>query len=158
MIKYAIVMGVDIMIIMNDLEIRKITENDYSYVCSLYNNELNIKISQSKFNERVNRIWENMNHDIFVALCSGNVVGFIAVEKAMAIECDYIKINGIAVKENYQGQGIGSHLIAYVEHYAKEQNIDLIILNSSIHREKAHMFYEKLGFSKSSYSFRKRID
>ena len=143
---------------MNELEIRKITKNDYSDICSLYNNELNIKISQSKFNERAKHILEKNNHDIFVALCSENVVGFIAVEKAMAIECDYIKINGIAVKENYQGQGIGSHLIAYAEHYAKEQNIDLIILNSSIHREKAHMFYEKLGFSKSSYSFRKRID
>ena len=142
---------------MNDLEIRKITENDYSYVCSLYNNELNIKISQSKFNERVNRILENINHDIFVAVYSENVIGFVAVEKAMAIECDYIKINGIAVKENYQGHGIGSQLISYAEHYAKEHNIDLIILNSSIQRKKAHMFYEKLGFIKSSYSFRKKI-
>ena len=143
---------------MNDLEIRKIMENDYSDICSLYNNELNIKISQSKFNERVNCILENINHDIFVAVYSENVIGFVAVEKAMAIECDYIKINGIAVKENYQGHGIGSQLISYAEHYAKEHNIDLIILNSSIQREKAHMFYEKLGFVKSSYSFRKRID
>lgn len=142
---------------MNDLEICKITENDYSDVCSLYNNELNIKISQSQFNERAKHILEGNNHDIFAALCSGKVVGFIAVEKAMAIECDYIKINGIAVKENYQGQGIGSQLIAYAEHYAKEHNIDLIILNSSVRREQAHMFYEKLGFSKSSYSFRKKI-
>lgn len=142
---------------MNNLEIRKIAENDYSDICSLYNNELNIKISQSKFNERAKHILENINHDIFVALCSESVVGFIVVEKAIAIECDYIKINGIAVNKNYQGQGIGSQLIAYAEHYAKEHNIDLIILNSSIRREKAHMFYEKLGFSKSSYSFRKKI-
>ena len=142
---------------MNNLEIRKITENDYTAVCSLYNNELNIKISQSKFNERMKYILKNNDHDIFIAVCNENVVGFITVARAMTIECDYIKINGIAVKENYQGQGIGSQLIHYVENYAKEHNIDLIVLNSSFSRDKAHMFYENLGFSRSSYSFRKNI-
>ncbi len=140
-----------------NLEIRKITENDYTTVCSLYNNELGIKISQSKFNERVNHILENSKHDIFVAICEESVIAFITVAKSMAIEQDYIKINGIAVKENYQGHGIGSQLISYVENYAKKQSVDLIILNSGCQREKAHIFYENLGFSKSSYCFRKKI-
>lgn len=142
---------------MINLEIRKIDENDYTSICSLYNNELGIKISQSEFNERVNRILENVEHDIFVAVCKENIVDFITVAKSMAIEQDYIKINGIAIKENYQGQGIVSQLISYVENYAKNQNVDLIILNSGYQREKAHIFYENLGFSKSSYCFRKKI-
>ncbi len=142
---------------MINLDIRRIDENDYTAICSLYNNELGIKISQSEFNERVNRILENVEHDIFVAVCKENIVGFITVAKSMAIEQDYIKINGIAVKEKYQGQRIGSQLISYVENYAKKQNVDLIILNSGCQREKAHIFYKNLGFSKSSYCFRKKI-
>lgn len=142
---------------MNNLKILPITENNYADVCFLYNNELNIKISQSRFEERVRCILKSKEHDIFVAVCDGNVIAFIAVEKARAIECDYLKINGIAVKESYQGRGIGSQLIDFAEHYAKEHNIDLIILNSAIQRTKAHIFYEKLGFEKKSYSFRKKI-
>lgn len=141
-----------------NLEIRKITENDYTNVCALYNNELNIKITQPKFNARVKYILENNNHNIFVAAYSGKVVGFITFEKAMAIECDYVKINGIAVNENYQGQGIGSQLISRAETYAKEHNIDLIILNSSIQKEQTHRFYEKLGYVKSSYCFRRNLE
>ena len=45
---------------------------------------------------------------------------------------------------------------AFLE-FAKENNIEVILLNSGLQREDAHSFYESQEYFKKSYGFIKRI-
>lgn len=55
-------------------------------------------------------------------------------------------IIALAVDEKFRLQGIGKALLRSLEEYASEENCDFIRLNSRIEREKAHGFYEHLGY------------
>lgn len=68
-----------------------------------------------------------------------------------------MRIIALAVKENSQGQGIGTKLVEQAELFAKENGVTVIGVNSGLKREQAHNFYEKQGFSKKGYSFAKTI-
>ena len=56
----------------------------------------------------------------------------------------------------FQHCGIGKMLMERVERLADERNISLIGLASGFQRIGAHEFYERLGYQKLSFYFRKR--
>ncbi len=66
-------------------------------------------------------------------------------------------ILALCVAPDHRGKGVGSALIAAAEsHYVNAGVID-IRLHSGLQREGAHEFYEKMGFDKSGYRFKKRL-
>jgi GNAT superfamily N-acetyltransferase len=67
-------------------------------------------------------------------------------------------MNGLGVLPEFQRHGIGRMLMERVEKLAKERGADAIGLASGIRRTGAHEFYERIGYNKTSYWFRKRID
>jgi GNAT superfamily N-acetyltransferase len=143
-----------------DIEIREIRTNDYPKVLSLWNNELgNCNITVENISARFERMNKDDNYKTFVALLENNVVGVITVVQTMALdyETGYLKINGLAVQENFQGKGIGTKLLKHAENYALEKGLSRLILNSGFQRTKAHDFYESKGFDKFSYCFTKKV-
>ncbi|MDF2542442.1 MAG: family acetyltransferase [Herbinix sp.] len=143
-----------------DIEIRDMKADDYSEILLLWNNELgNRNITADNISSRLERMNKDKNYRTFVAVFENKVVGFITMVQTMAIEYEigYLKINGIAVKENFQGQGIGTKLLKYAEDYAIENGISRLLLNSGFQRTKAHAFYDSKGFDKLSYCFSKNI-
>lgn len=87
------------------------------------------------------------------------IVGFVTVVETLAIDQPngYIKINGLAVLPEFQHCGVGKMLMECVEKLASERNISLIGLASGFQRTGAPEFYERLGYQKLSFYFRKRI-
>jgi len=55
-------------------------------------------------------------------------------------------ITMIAVKEDFQGRGIGSQVLSWFKNYAKEKGAENIWLEVSVNNKKAVRFYEKHGF------------
>lgn len=128
--------------------IRDIIENDLGYNCEL-----------DKLNTRINEMLKRGNYQIFVA-CDGNkVVGYIGCVCYLAFELENegMKIIALAVSKEYRRKGIGTQLLKTAEQWAKENNIEVILLNSGLPREDAHAFYESQGYFKKSYGFIKRI-
>lgn len=143
-----------------DIEIREIRANDYSEVLLLWNNELgNHNVNAENISVRFERMNKNENYKTFVALYENKVVGVITVVQVMALEYEigYLKINGLAVQENFQNRGIGTKLLKYAENYASDKGLSRLILNSGFQRKKAHDFYESKGFDKLSYCFTKKV-
>ena len=128
--------------------IRDILENDLGYNCEL-----------DKLNNRINEMLKRGNYQIFVACDGDKVVGYIGCVSYLAFELDNegIKIIALAVSKEYRRKGIGAELLKTAEQWAKENNIEVILLNSGLRREDAHAFYESQGYFKKSYGFIKRI-
>ena len=94
---------------------------------------------------------ENMG-DIYVATINEKVVAMVnilytistALGTKVAIFEDFI------VDKNYRNQGIGENLIDFVFEDLKAKNFSRITLLTDNDNLKAHKFYEKKGFVKSS--------
>lgn len=143
-----------------EIEIRVINADDYPELLLLWNNELgNCNVNAENISARFGRMNKDENYKTFVALFENKVVGFITVVQAMALEYEigYLKINGLAVQENFQKKGIGTKLLKHAENYAFEKKLSRLILNSGFQRTKAHDFYETEGFDKLSYCFTKKV-
>ena len=128
--------------------IRDILENDLGYNCEL-----------DKLNDRIDEMLKRGNYQIFVACDGDKVVGYIGCVSYLAFELDNegMKIIALAVSKEYRRKGIGTKLLKTAEQWAKENNIEVILLNSGLPREDAHIFYELQGYFKKSYGFIKRI-
>lgn len=102
----------------------------------------------------------NIDDKIFVACDGDDVVGFIGCVTYLAFELDNegMKIIALAVSKEYRGKGIGSKLIKTAEDRAKINDIGVILVNSGLQREKAHIFYENKGYRKKSYGFIKNCN
>lgn len=62
-------------------------------------------------------------------------------------------IEDVVVAELHQGKGIGKAMMVYAVNVCKEQGCYKVALSSNLKRERAHQFYESLGFKKHGYSF-----
>lgn len=128
--------------------IRDILENDLGYSCEL-----------DKLNSRIEEMMKRGNYQIFVACDGGKVVGYIGCVNYLAFELENegMKIIALAVSKDYRRKGIGTALLKTAEQWAKENNIEVILLNSGLPRGDAHAFYESQGYFKKSYGFIKKI-
>ena len=128
--------------------IRDILENDLGYNCEL-----------NSLKNRVDEMMTRGNYQIFVACVGDKVVGYIGCVNYLAFELENegMKIIALAVSKEYRRKGIGAQLLKTAEQWAKENNIEVVLLNSGLPREEAHTFYESQGYFKKSYGFIKRI-
>lgn len=142
------------------IQIRTCEKNDYEAICDLIRDELGYaELNVANTYKRFNIMQDNPSYQIFVAVYNNTVVGFIGLFRGIAFNVDgeYLQVIALAVKKEYQNKGIGTQLLVMAEQYAQDENIITIGLNSGLHREKAHEFYEGRGYIKKSYSFIKSL-
>ena len=128
--------------------LRDIIEKDLGYNCKL-----------PKLKSRVEEMMKRGNYQIIVADDNGKVVGFIGCVNYLAFELENegMKIIALAVSKEYRRKGIGASLIKAAEKQAKENGVEVVLLNSGLPRNDAHSFYESQGYSKKSYGFIKKL-
>lgn len=144
-----------------NIVIREIESKDYVSVAAIWRDVLGFS---SATIENVTRTYEKMKDDnryrTFVADADGEVVGFVTAVETLAVDHPngYIKMNGLAVLPQFQRRGIGRMLMERVEKLAAERGASFIGLASGFQRIGAHAFYERLGYQKTSFWFRKAIE
>jgi GNAT superfamily N-acetyltransferase len=62
-------------------------------------------------------------------------------------------VESVVVHEEFRSVGIGKLMMEFAMQKCRESNCYKMALSSNLKREKAHSFYEKLGFKKHGYSF-----
>jgi hypothetical protein len=75
-----------------------------------------------------------------IAVADAKVVGVLLLKR---ISDKKLKMRQFAVDDAFQGQGIGSALVAFAEDFAIENGFSIITLNA---RMTAVPFYERLGY------------
>ena len=139
--------------------IREITKADYNAVHGFIVNSLGYNNDKAALFERLDGMNSGVYHTM-VAENDGKVVGFIGfyVLEAYEFSGGYIRVLALASDINYHGMGICSALLSAVEKYAADNSIPVISLNSGEQRTDAHQFYEKRGYKKYCYGFKKVFD
>lgn len=75
------------------------------------------------------------------------VVGWVHVAGRISLETGpFAQISGIVVDERLRGRGIGRALMAAAEGWALDRGYDVMRLWSNVVRERAHRFYDGLGY------------
>lgn len=94
-----------------------------------------------------------MNHE-------GNVLGWIQAMETRSLESEpRAEITGLVVDSRHRGAGAGRLLVQRVEAWARARGFAVIGVRSNVIRERAHTFYERLGYAvvKSQKVFRKPL-
>ena len=140
--------------------IRKIEERDYPSVLDIWNKEIgNSYFTVENFSSHHDRFKQSENHNAFVAELGDRIVGIVYIMRCSpwSVDGDYFWIQGIAVKNDVQGKGIGTKLLKYIEKYGKENGVEYITLNTGVKRIDAHAFYEHNGYNSGSYCYGKKL-
>lgn len=88
------------------------------------------------------------------------IAGFVHVQGRLAVESDpRAEIAGLVVDAVRRGEGVGRALMAAAERWAADRGYDEVTLHSNVARERAHRFYQSLGYTitKSSHVFHKAL-
>ena len=67
------------------------------------------------------------------------------------------RISVMIVDEGYRGQGIGALLVAEAERRLSKRGCKIVEVTSNQRRERAHGFYEALGYEHTSFRFMKKL-
>ena len=63
-------------------------------------------------------------------------------------------VEDVGVLPEFQGHGVGKLMIQFAMEEAKTHHCYKLVLSSNAKRERAHQFYDSLGFDRHGYSFR----
>lgn len=143
--------------------VREVAINDYKDLCEIYEEldelhrlnhpELFIKSNDyPRAREYISEIIGNSDKALFVADIDSKVVGLAEcyIQKSSNFPVikkrEWIQLDNIAVKEEYQNQHIGSLLLAKVVEWAKSKQIDRIELRAYLFNKNAIEFYSGKGF------------
>jgi GNAT superfamily N-acetyltransferase len=89
----------------------------------------------------------------------GSLVGMAALHITPLLEVTgkFGRLAALVVDEAVRGRGVGRLLIVAATERAKAAGCLFVEVNSSNHRESAHLFYESLGFADSRETSRRFV-
>ena len=137
--------------------IRKIQEEDYKAAAMIWREVIDVPVSD----EDLAQIYRKMAADdrcfTYVAEADEKIVGLVTgvCVPAIPFPNGYIKMNGLGVIPEYRHRGIGRKLLMQVEKEAAQRQVSRIGLATGMGRTEAHAFYERMGYRKTSFWYRK---
>ena len=141
---------------MSELIIREIIESDLEngFLESLDNLRQSSNLEQNSARNILKKISENEDHVIHVAEVDGKIVGSttLLIEPKFIHQGGFVgHIEDVAVKKEFEGQGIGMKLVLSLLDVAKERKCYKTILNCE---DELVSFYEKIGFRQKTNEMR----
>lgn len=139
------------------MEIKKATLDDIDSLCELLNllffQEAEFKPEKQKQVQGLKMILENENiGHILVISEDKKIVGMVNLLYTIstALGCKVAFLEDMIINPSYQNKGLGSKLISYAKEFVLKQGCKRITLLTDKDNNKAHSFYEKNGFEKST--------
>jgi ribosomal protein S18 acetylase RimI-like enzyme len=105
------------------------------------------KISKSMMKKEIADRF-NSGHELFFGyIDKGKIIGYVTLIPFFP-GYKHCELYWVAVSKKYQGKGIGTALVRYIEKYAKENKFRKIFLYTNKKMKKTRRFYEKLNYKK----------
>ncbi|NMA67940.1 MAG: GNAT family N-acetyltransferase [Desulfitobacterium sp.] len=150
-----------------NIQLRKAKIEDYEALCDIYweldtlhienHPELFVKPKDyPRAKKYIAEIIQDQDQALIVATKDSMIVGFVEshVLKSSSFPVfkkrEWVQINSLVVKKEYQGNQIGSLLLQEVSKWTKGKNINRIELDVYTFNQKALEFYLKNGFKEIS--------
>ena len=108
---------------------------------------------EAEFQRRFERTLAAEDHRIFVAEFDGTVVGILHVFERPALEkpCEAV-VQALVVDGTRRSGGVGAALMCQAEEWATGRTLSSAALYSRIDRDRAHAFYERIGYRRKGTS------
>jgi GNAT superfamily N-acetyltransferase len=102
---------------------------------------------EAEFRARFERVSAESGHRIIVAEMESEVVGVLHVFERPALEkpCEAV-VQALVVDGERRGAGIGEALMRVAEAWAASRKLASTALYTRIDRDRARMFYERIGY------------
>lgn len=127
--------------------IREAAVEDAQDIYDLYLEVMNYDYPVKKMKEMIDVVSKDSGNYIFVAAKQDKVVGVAEVVIKYSIHKDsYLIINTLAVRSAYQGKGIGSQMLSYIEAFSRKKGLSSVTVGSQFKRVDTHHFYQNNGF------------
>ena len=97
------------------------------------------------------------DYTLFVAELDGAIVGSFALlvmDNLGHLGAPSAIVEDVVVAPDTQGQGIGRAMMDFARQKSAAKGCYKLVLSSSAKRERAHAFYEQLGYERYGYCFR----
>lgn len=138
--------------------VREALQSDAARIAALAA-QLGYEVPVAHVERQIGRI--NDERTVFVAVVPrAGVVGWIGVAlREAVIDSARADIEGLVVEDEYRGNGIGQLLVEAAETWARRRGCTSMRLVSNVVRERAHEFYERLGYDvlKTQHAFKKTL-
>jgi GNAT superfamily N-acetyltransferase len=142
------------------LKIRRVKKSDAEQVAVL-SGQLGYPATSAQILRRIKGLKPASEHAVFVADLPGTgIVGWLHVSVAHLLESHTrAEVNGLVVAEGQRSLGAGALLLDAAEKWARQHRCTAMNVRSNVIRERAHKFYERLGYEhyKSQKAFRKTL-
>jgi GNAT superfamily N-acetyltransferase len=97
------------------------------------------------------------SYRLYVAVAGTKIVGTFALlimDNLAHLGKKSAIIEDVGVLPEFQGHGVGKIMMQFAMEEARKNRCYKLVLSSNAKRERAHQFYDSLGFDRHGYSFR----
>ncbi len=139
------------------IQLRRAEPGDAKTLAELVT-DLGYPVEAAELWSRIEKMPTDTYHTL-VASMEGNVVGFIGLLTLPVYEHPRPIgwILALCISPHHRRKGIGTALIMEAEKFYLTEGVIDVRLHSGLHRDEAHEFYEKMGFDRSGYRFKKKL-
>ena len=145
----------------DNLEIKKASTGDLPHILKLYAQIDNKDVLSIDDAIRIfDKLKTYPNYSLYVAKIIDNVIGtfeLLIMDNLAHKGCPSGVVEDVVVDENYRSMGIGKIMMEFAKDICQKNGCYKLTLSSNINRDRAHKFYESLGFVKHGYSFTIKI-
>lgn len=102
------------------------------------------------------KIQQYPSYRLLVAELENRIVGtlmLLVLDNLIHLGAPSGLVEAVAVDPHYHGQGIGQQMMHWAMAAARQSRCYKLVLSSSLTRDRAHAFYESLGFQQRGMSF-----
>ena len=134
--------------------LRRATEADAKHVESLLA-ELGYPSKEADVRHRLGRSLRSDTSCFLLAQSASEVIGLVSAELIpyFPTGSTICRVTSLVVSTPHRGRGVGEKLLAGAADFAREHHCSGIEITSAEHRLDAHRFYQRLGFSRTSFRF-----
>jgi ribosomal protein S18 acetylase RimI-like enzyme len=109
--------------------------------------QLGYSLDEAEVRRRLDKVLAAAGHRVIAAVVRDRVVGLLHVFVRPALEkpCEAV-VQALVVESSERGSGIGEALMREAEAWAAARGLASVSLYTRIDRDRAHAFYERIGY------------
>jgi GNAT superfamily N-acetyltransferase len=134
------------------MAVRTIAESDIPAATMLIG-QLGYDMAQPELARRLTAVLAQADHNVWVYDDGGEVVGLLHAFYRPALDKPpEVIVQALVTEASQRSKGVGEALMQVAEDWARKKGCASVALYSRVDRERAHRFYERLGYEQKAAS------